>query len=260
MLKGVTFDLWFTLLPSTRSLDSAWRKVRNHETYRILLEHGYLFDYVGLKKRIRSYDGHLQERRRLEGIDFTNDTQVDGLLDNLTHDGRKNKVLHDQIKATFTQTLLHLPPPLADGVPEMLSTLKADGWKIGLISNTGKTPGWTFRELFKRWGILQYFDDLIFSDEAQAYKPNLKIFRTAEAQLNLQPAELVHVGDMISADVCGAIEAGWQAIHFRKWLTLRYLDEDVRDTEMIDHCPPHEVGESYPEIVEKLRNMRAKST
>jgi putative hydrolase of the HAD superfamily len=259
MLKGVTFDLWFTLLPSNRLLDSAWRKLRNHEIYRILLEHGYLFDYVGLKNRIRSFDKHLQERRRVEGIDFSNDDQVALLLDALTHNGRKNKLLHDQIKATFTEPLLHKTPPLANGVSEMLSTLKADGWKIGLISNTGKTPGWTFRSLFQRWGILQYFDDLTFSDEVEAYKPNPKIFRVAESQLQLQPSELVHVGDMISADVCGALEAGWQAIHFTRYLNLRYLDENERDAQVIDRCPPHETARDYKEVVQKLSLLRDNS-
>ncbi len=256
MLKGVTFDLWFTLLPSNKELDSAWRKVRNHETYRILQEHGYLGDYVSLKKRIRALDGTLQERRQQEGIDFTNDDHVDRLIDALTHNGRKNKVLHEQIKATFREPLLRQTPPLAEGVPEMLSTLKADGWKIGLISNTGKTPGWTFRELFKRWDILRYFDELTFSDEVQAYKPNQKIFRDAENQLNLQSSELVHVGDMISADVCGALEAGWQAIHFTRYLDLRYLDENRRDAGVIDRCPPHESAHDYVEVVQKLKLLQ----
>ncbi|OLS15262.1 MAG: HAD family hydrolase [Promethearchaeota archaeon CR_4] len=259
MLKGVTFDLWFTLLPSNRKLDSTWRKVRNHETYHILLEHGYLFDYARLKKQIRLFDTQLQEQRRIKGIDFNNDEQVDLFIDFVTHNGRKNRSLHDQIKETFTRPLLTYPPSLGEGVSEMLATLKADGWKIGLISNTGKTPGWTFRQLFDKWGISKYFEDCTFSDEAGAYKPNPRIFRMAEKQLKLQPSELVHVGDMISADICGAIDAGWQAIHFRRYLGLRYLDENARDAQVIDRCPPHEIVYTYPEIVEKLRLLRKQS-
>jgi len=259
MLKGVTFDLWFTLLPSNRKLDSTWRKIRNHETYRILLEHGYLFDYARLKKQIRIFDTQLQEQRRIQGIDFTNDEQVDLFLDFITQNGRKNRTLHDQIKETYTQPLLAHPPSLGEGVPEMLATLKQEGWKIGLISNTGKSPGWTFRHLFDKWDILKYFEECTFSDEVQAYKPNLKIFRVAESQLKLQPSELVHVGDMISADVCGAIDAGWQAIHFRRYLGLRYLDENAQDAQIANRCPLHEVVYTYPEIVEKLRIMRVQS-
>jgi len=259
MLKGVTFDLWFTLVPSNKKLDSMWRKMRIHETYRFLLEHGYLFDYVGLKRRLKIFDKQIQERRQLEGIDFTNDEHVDLLLDALTQDGRKNKVLHDQIKTTFREPLLRHPPPLAEGVPEMLSALKRSGWKIGLISNTGKTPGWTFRELFKRWGIVHYFDELTFSDEVQAYKPNVKIFRDTEKKLELQPSELVHVGDMISADICGATEAGWKAIHFTKYLNLRYLDENARDMQAIVRCPPHLMARDYEEVIDKLELLRQDS-
>ncbi len=259
MLKGVTFDLWFTLLPSNRQLDSAWRKVRNHETHRILLEHGYLFDYKRLKRQVREFDTQLQEQRRVLGIDFTNDEHVDLLIDSLTHNGRKNRVLHDQVKATFTEPLLNQPPSLGEGVLEMLSTLRQEGWKIGLISNTGKTPGWTFRQLFQKWDILKYFEDCTFSDEVQAYKPNISIFHAAEKQLALQPFELVHVGDMISADVCGALDAGWQAVHFTRYLDYRYLDENARDAEVVDRCPPHQTAQDYTEVVQKLQSLRDRS-
>ena len=51
------------------------------------------------------------------------------------------------------------------------------GLKIGLISNTGMTPGTTFRAHLENIGLLGFFDVLTFSDEVKLSKPSEEIFR-----------------------------------------------------------------------------------
>jgi putative hydrolase of the HAD superfamily len=260
MLKGVTFDLWFTLLPSTRDLDRQWERMRQRATYDILTEHGFLFDYKKLKTLLKAFDSQINRERKLNAIDFSTSEHVSRLIQFIAPTAVNNKTLLEQLKETYTRPIAEVTPLLGDGVPEMLATLKNQGWKIGLISNTGKTPGASFRSLFQQFGIMDYFDDCVFSDEAGFYKPNQLIFRAAEQHLGLQHNELVHVGDMISADICGALGAGWQAIYFNRYISQRYLDEDEQDARCIEKCPPQEIAGSYEEVVEKLTILRDLST
>jgi putative hydrolase of the HAD superfamily len=55
---------------------------------------------------------------------------------------------------------------------------------------------------------------MIFSEEVGIRKPDPKIFQLVARRLNVQPAEIVHVGDNLRMDVWGAKNAGLKAIHF----------------------------------------------
>lgn len=260
MLKGVTFDLWFTLLPSNGELDKAWERVRLRQTRRILAEHGFEIDTSELKDKIKTFDEQIHQERKRNGIDYSTDVHIAKLTEFLIPSAQDNQRLHQQLKETYVRPVLEdRKVSLGKGVPDMLITLKASGWKVGLISNTGKTPGTTFRDLFAKWGILDYFDTLVFSDEVGYYKPNQHIFHAAEVGLGLQHFELVHVGDMISADVCGALGAGWQAIHFRQYLPLRYLDENEQDARCLAKCPSQAVAETYDDVVKTLNALQERS-
>ena len=92
--------------------------------------------------------------------------------------------------------------------------LKEKGYKVGLICNTGTTPGKTIRVLLERFGMLEYFDVTIFSNELKIRKPDPRIFLHTLAQLKSQPQSSVHVGDLIDTDVWGAKNVGMVAVHF----------------------------------------------
>ena len=46
-----------------------------------------------------------------------------------------------------------------------------------------------------------------------ACKPDQRAFQVVEQRTGLAPHELVSVGDSLGADVRGALNAGWAAIH-----------------------------------------------
>jgi putative hydrolase of the HAD superfamily len=55
--------------------------------------------------------------------------------------------------------------------------------------------------------------DIVDSDRVGSEKPDTKIFRIALQRAGVEPTAVVHVGDMVSTDVIGAIGAGIIPIH-----------------------------------------------
>jgi len=64
----------------------------------------------------------------------------------------------------------------------------------------------------KRIGIDHLFQDSISAADVTLGKPDAEMFELACQRLNIQPAELLHVGDDPLRDVMGAQQAGVQAL------------------------------------------------
>ena len=88
-------------------------------------------------------------------------------------------------------------------VKTIIKTLSLN-YKIGLISNTGVTPGGIIIKVFKKLEILKYFMVTIFSDEIGFYKPKSIIFEKALNKLKCKPEHAIHVGDLLQTDIEGA--------------------------------------------------------
>ncbi len=85
-----------------------------------------------------------------------------------------------------------------------LAELRALGLTLGVISNMGlELDG-----LLERLGIGEYVAVRSTTGSAGVSKPHPRIFRFALAQAGVRPAEAVHIGDSIPADVKGARGAG----------------------------------------------------
>jgi putative hydrolase of the HAD superfamily len=93
---------------------------------------------------------------------------------------------------------------------DRLRRLRADGAFVGMLSNM--VPSWD-----RQWRRLippdELFDAVVLSFEAGCRKPEQKIFDLAAERAGVAPAECVMVDDL-AANCEGAVEAGWQAIHF----------------------------------------------
>jgi HAD superfamily hydrolase (TIGR01509 family) len=105
-----------------------------------------------------------------------------------------------------------LYPRRMDGAVETLTTIKARGLKTGLISNAGVTSAPTLRAMLEHYELLPLLDVLVFSDEAQAAKPSLKLFEAALTALGIDGADAVFLGDSPLHDVAGARAAGMRAV------------------------------------------------
>lgn len=103
---------------------------------------------------------------------------------------------------------------LFDDVEPCLAALRGRGLRLGLITNNG---GEHQRDKLARVGLAERFDAVFISDEQGVAKPDPAIFRRACADLGVEPAAAVHVGDNLVADAQGATAAGLRGV----WLDRR---------------------------------------
>ncbi|MNR21599.1 putative HAD-hydrolase YfnB [compost metagenome] len=52
------------------------------------------------------------------------------------------------------------------------------------------------------------FENIITSEDVKSYKPRLEMFEYALRTFQLNPEEVLHVGDSLTSDVAGAQNAG----------------------------------------------------
>lgn len=93
-------------------------------------------------------------------------------------------------------------------IKETLDALRAQGMKLGLISNIISLS--VAPHFLAEYGVLEYMDCIVLSSATGIRKPSAEIFRVAEKKLGLRPEELAYVGDTLSRDVLGARNAGWR--------------------------------------------------
>jgi len=94
--------------------------------------------------------------------------------------------------------------------PEMIETLVAlqkAGIRMGVVSNT-TNPGFMKDYEQSLLKLDPYFEFSIYSSEVPYRKPHPSIFQLALARLNLDPEEVLFVGDNLNADVVGAQSVG----------------------------------------------------
>jgi len=103
-----------------------------------------------------------------------------------------------------------LPFRRAPGALELLRGLRADGYRLAVISNTVGEPGAFVRPTLTRMGFDDWVEGYIFSDEFPWAKPAPEIFRTALDRIGSVAGAAVHVGDGWS-DMEGARRAGYRS-------------------------------------------------
>ena len=95
-----------------------------------------------------------------------------------------------------------------DGAREVLEELRRDGCKLGLVSNLTTA----YKRTAVRLGIEELVDQVVYSCDVRAIKPEPAIFHVALRGLGVTPHAAVMVGDTIEADILGARGAGMKAI------------------------------------------------
>lgn len=98
-------------------------------------------------------------------------------------------------------------------VPELLGTMKNNGYKIGIITN-GPIEH-QFNKI-KSLGLTQYIkrEWIFISDEVGLAKPNPQVFSHVAQEVKILPSELLYIGDSWTNDVVAPSEAGWQSIWY----------------------------------------------
>lgn len=214
MVHAVTFDLWDTLLLSSAEYN------QNIQKKRIELMHtaldGVSRDYIAqaLEKSWREIENI---RMTLRDVSIFN--QIEVLKKYLP-----NNIDTHIFEKMYTEAVLHIPPRINPFIHQVLSDIPI---KIGLISNTGRTPGKVLRSLLSNIGILHFFDVCVFSNEVGYLKPHPHIFAHAARILEVPVSTIVHVGDDNTADINGAHALGMKTVLIKKCADILQVKEVV---------------------------------
>jgi len=210
--RYVTFDLWETLIFDDPDSDEARGRMRCKGLQSVLAEHEI---QLAIEDLYRAYD---QSGPRFQVTWDTNEEvpileQIKMIVESaagksITLGAPWAKVLED----AYVNPILAIPPKLSKDAPTVLAAVRSRGYKIGLISNTGRSPGNALRKLLNDFDVLKFFEATVFSNEVGRRKPDITIFDRAAQLLGAQNRDVVHVGDNPKADFWGARNAGMRAI------------------------------------------------
>jgi putative hydrolase of the HAD superfamily len=229
MLKAVAFDLWETLITDTPELSRQQERLRLTRTEEILAAHGHAALAERIEHAYRALWHRCHDLYWSMDLDVPCRRQIEHFLDELQLDVRDEAML-EALEDAYAGAALDILPRTVDGAEELLAELQRRGLRVGLISNTGRTPGSVLRAILEKLGLAQHIDVMVFSNEHGHCKPQPSIFEELRRGLGVAYEEMLFVGDNLYVDVHGAQQRGMRAVHF---------DPPVRGTAV---APPVEHG------------------
>jgi len=131
---------------------------------------------------------------------------------------------------------------VVDGGVEVIQTLHAKGYRLGIISNLigeEEIPNWLRSD-----GLEQYFDALVLSSVCHIRKPDPRMYRMGCEQLGLRPEECASVADNLNRDITGAKAAGIGAN------ILFISPEKLKKKTITEENRPDYIVHRFPEILE----------
>ena len=215
MISTVTLDYWQTLLAEMPENLGRGKQLRLEGISAVLTQSGHPMAPAKLEAAHAAAGQALEEVWR-EYRDVSAREQVRFFLDALSPDlaSRLSDDQFERVVEAYAIPVLHFPPIPSPGALEAVKDLAGQGFRLCVISNTGRTPGLVLRKVLDHYGLLSYFTVLTYSDEIGYRKPHPQIFQETLRRAGSDPAQSVHVGDNPVDDVAGAKAVGMRAIHF----------------------------------------------
>lgn len=206
--KHYSFDLWLTLIKSN-PLFKKHRSFFFYQNFNIqnkpLEEVEFIFRKVDLvcnsinEKTEKNIDA---DEMYLMVISMISDYKLS--LAEIDLEG-----LYQQMEALLFE---FLPVIYCNKTTEVLAHLKETGCSASILSNTGFISGVTLRKVLCQLDMAKYFEYQIYSDEVGLSKPNQKLFQLMINRIcsfrQINPSEIIHIGDNPVADIEGANAAG----------------------------------------------------
>lgn len=117
-----------------------------------------------------------------------------------------------KVNQVFLLTCAHQPNVVA-GAHELVDYLREKGYRLHICSNG-------FHEVqykkLDRCGLKDKFDTIILSEDAGYNKPSKFFFDYAFAKSGANASTTIMIGDSLTTDMQGAINAGIDTIYFRR--------------------------------------------
>jgi putative hydrolase of the HAD superfamily len=237
-IKAISFDFWNTLFTEQEGGFKLYQDTRRQILTKVLCEQGQAFTYeqVAEAAHLEAEAHHFiwtKEHRTLVAAE-----RLQRVLTRLNTTLPEN--ICAQVVAAYEDGILERPPTLVDGAREVIEQL-AGRFRLGIISDIGFSPGRVLRQVMQDAGVLEYFESLIFSDEAGRSKPHPDVFNQTQRALAAAPEEIVHIGDLEHTDIVGANNAGFHSIRFvgvtpmaeSETSAAHYVTTDLREVPQI---------------------------
>ncbi len=206
MQKIATFDVWGTLIVPDRD-----RFVRElcQSIQRELSKYGYDISIDKIIEDFDIVDREIRKRRKNELTYIPPEESVKKLLEKILERPISMNIVddvEDSICRTVSETESVYP---ADGVYEVLKMFRDLGYRIAIVSNVVFWRSRATRRLLKRFN-LDKFDVEIYADIVKEVKPNTRMLKFVENELNGEV--VIHIGDSLFEDVAMAIAYGVKAV------------------------------------------------
>lgn len=217
-LRALVFDLWGTLVEDSVVREEPRRQVRLHLVCQALAVSGHPYTEETVAGALEAYNkwhGALVAQGRdvawPERLERFLEHLEPGLARRLPPAGSRD------VEEALVGAIRHHPPLPAPGAHDILEEARRRGLGVGLVSNTGITPGYVLRA------------------------PAPVMFLCTLEALRVAPADAVFVEDMPHADVAGALAVGMWAVQ-------------VGDKQL-DGVQPHARIDALPELFGALEGL-----
>ena len=214
-VRALLFDLWGTLLHVDNSAGIADRRRDANMACVVeaLRDMGHPQPDAAVSA---AFDADVSKMNALyeQGRDLSTPERLKQLLD-LVKPGlarRFTSEAMEQFEETVVWAVRRNPPFAAPGALAALREGRERGLRIGLVSNTGMTPGYVLREILDELELLQHLEVMTFSGEARLVKPTAAVYRCTLEALGVHARETVFIGDSSEADIAAPQQLGMTAV------------------------------------------------
>ncbi len=236
--QAVLFDFWQTLFLDSKERDTFARRVALTKQFLAERGHNGELDIEGAFERVKPrfwevYHGELRTPLVSERLTW--------VLEELGIAITEAEI--EELAFEFGSMGILLNPLPTPNIGDTLAELSTR-FKLGIVSDTGFTPGRVLRQHMEKHGLLQHFTAFSFSDETGRAKPHRRQFENVLELLEVEPRNAIHCGDLPDHDINGAKALGITSV----------LYTGCHEAEVGENTPDYQISDwrELPPIVDKV--------
>jgi putative hydrolase of the HAD superfamily len=207
-VRGLLFDYGNTLIPFGRRED----RIVTGALHDHLKGHGAPSDPEVFHEVTRNVTARLIDRATETGREVRRGEKVECILEAL--DLPDSEEIVEGALTAISQAFVFAIEASEDLVPRLERL--AERFQVGLLSNYFLAE--PIRESLRKIRVEPLLNPLVVSADIGWCKPHRKAFEEALAGFHMDPAEVLMVGDNLTADVFGAAEMGMRTAHTREFV------------------------------------------
>ena len=214
--KAVIFDTDNTILDSITSDKFALKKVQKRAAKKL---------NISEKKFQNAFFKSRKEIKELLGYSASSHSRLLYFQRTIEHLGFGSSIfLSLDFEQTYWREFL-LNSELYENIEDLLGFLKSK--KIKTANITDLTAQIQFRKMVY-FGLDNYFDFVVTSEESGEDKPSKKTFDLVLKKLSFDPEEIWMIGDDYEKDIKGAKNVGIKTLHYTNSYNMRHISADIQ--------------------------------